>query len=245
MLVSHNLFKRGKVIILIGNLGEFEMGDKWSYTNSEKVRILLGVDSSIAPDVVLQTFIQDAIEVIIRRVSARVLNEEPTTGATDFEFFTKHPFMADIDGDKEIKPITDFIVWAWTDLEDEDTKTDVSSKVDTLKCNPLTGRIVLTETYDYITVDYSYYLNIMDFDLAGKAAAYYAGRMWIERELLLVPKHFKLGKLTIKGYPAWEVFKTNFERIMHLLVSCPMDKVGYEKMILGSRESTLKAEIGE
>lgn len=223
------------------------MGDKWSYTTPEKIRTLLGVESDVASNSVLQTFIQDAIEVIIRRVTARVLNEEATSGETSVEFFTEFPFMADIDGDKEILPITDFTVWVWTDLGDEDTKTDISNKVDVSKSNPLTGRIVLTEepATENITVDYSYYLNKMDFSLAGQAAAYYAGRMWIERELLLVPKHFKLGKLTIKGYPAWEVFKTNFERIMHLLVSCPMDKVGYEKMILGDREATLRQEIGE
>lgn len=212
-----------------------------AYTTANKVREqILGVSSSEAPDDVLNPLIDLATKVVIRRLTVRVLNEQPTPGNTSREFYLSHPFIADVNGDKIIDA-NDVKVYVWESFGDESTKEEVT--VESL--NPLSGRIVLSEDPGdkVVTVDYSYYLNQIDWDLMDLATAYYAAKMWIERELMLVPPSFRVGRITTKNYEYWNVCNSEFEKIMHLLIVCPMDKVAYKKILMTPRDKTLEEEI--
>jgi hypothetical protein len=67
--------------------------------------------------------------------------------------------------------------------------------------------------------------------------------MWIERELMLVPQTVRIGRVSSKGYEYWNVCNQNFERIMHLLLQAPIDKVSYEKMVKHARGATMQKEV--
>lgn len=214
-----------------------------AYTTAEKVRTkILGVEASDAPDDVLNPLIEDATKIVIRRVSVRVLNEQPTQGSNSKEYYLAHEFIADVNGDKQVDK-NDVKVYAWDIFGDESTKTEVEVE----HLNPLTGRIVLKDDPQgkTITVDYSYYLNQIDWDLMDLATAYYAAKMWIERELMLVPPTFRVGRVSTKHYEYWNTCNSEFERIMHLLVVCPMDKVSYKKIISTPRGKALEEELDD
>jgi hypothetical protein len=213
-----------------------------AYTTPDKVRKILGVEIGDAPDEILNTFITDATKVVIRRLTVRVINEIPEQGykTDNTEWYCLKDFIADVNGDKIINK-DDIAVFKWENLGDESTKT----QVDVLSLNPIGGRILLVDpipTGYSITVDYSYYMNQIDFDMVDLAAAYWAARMWIERELMLVPQTVRIGRVTSKGYEYWNVCNQNFERIMHLLMEKSMDKVAYEKMVISARGLTMKEE---
>lgn len=214
-----------------------------AYTTPDKIRNILGVSDEDAPDEILTPFINDATKVIIRRLTVRVINEEPEQGyqTNGTEWYCLEDYIADVNGDTIINK-DDIAVFQWASLGDESTKT----QVDVLSLNPIGGRIVLehpiTEGY-WITVDYSYYMNQVDWDIVNLAAAYYAAKMWIERELMLVPQTVRIGRVTAKGYEYWNVCNQNFERTMHLLLEKAMDKVSYEKMVKHARGLTMKEEV--
>lgn len=217
-----------------------------SYVTPNRVRGILGVEDIDAPDSVLTTFCEDATNVVIRRISVRILDEEPdySQGGCDASnrvFYLWNRFISDVNGDGVINA-SDIHAYTWTDLADEDTKVEVT----VASLNPLTGRVVLTvaPTADkYLTFDYSYYRNQVDWEMMELASAYYAAKMWVERELLLVPRNYRVGRVTIKQYESWEVYKKNYERIIDSIMILPMDTVTYKKIMKGARKDTLEDEI--
>lgn len=221
-----------------------------AYTIPDKIREILGIDEIDASDDVLESFIADATKIVIKRTSVEVLDETLIAeNASETIFETKFPFIADKNGDKKIDK-NDFTMYTWTDSDDEDTKEAIAvAKISSFHGE--TGQIKLTEkpdtirgeTVDRVSIDYNYYLNRMDFDLANLATAYLAGRMWVERELLLVPKQYKVGRIMMKGQDAWKRLDQNFERTIHLIVILPMDKITYKQIMKGAREDTLKDAI--
>lgn len=213
-----------------------------AYTTPSKVRLLLGIEESDSPDDILNQLIEEATNVVISRITAKILDEEPIPSPTGNpkEIYLSQRFIADTNGD-QIVDKNDIHVYVWEEQYNEDTKTEV--EVDSL--NPLTGRVVLKESPEgkYITVDYSYYLNKVDWNLIDLATAYYTAKLWVERELLLVPKKVRVGRTTLQHHDYWKTLRREFERIIHLIVVLPMDKVEYEKMVKSSRGTTLKEEI--
>lgn len=214
-----------------------------AYTSPDKIRTILGVSDDDATDEILNVFINDATKVVIRRLTVRVINEEPEQGyKTDgTEWYCLHDYISDVNGDTIINK-DDIAVFQWESLGDESTKT----QIDVLSLNPIGGRIVLVNpipTGYSITVDYSYYMNQVDWDMINLASAYYAAKIWVERELMLVPQTVRIGRVTSKGYEYWNVCNQNFERIMHLLLEKPMDKVAYERMVKHARGLTMKEEV--
>lgn len=224
-----------------------------AYTTADKIRDkILGVNSTDAPDSILNPIIEDATKQIIRRVSVRVLDEELISKNADETIFeTEYPFIADSNGDKIINK-TDITIYTWTDKDDEDTKLAIDP-ADIASFHSLTGQIKLVAdpdtirgaTVDLVTIDYNYYLNKMDFDLADLATAYLSARIWVERELLLVPEGIRIGRINLKHRDYWTVLDSEYEKILHLIISCPMDKVCYEKIMVGARKDTLKEEIDD
>ena len=214
-----------------------------AYTSPDKIRTILGVSDEDAPDEILNVFINDATKVVTRRLTVRVINEVPEQGyKTDgTEWYCLNDYIADTNGDTIINK-DDIAVFKWGTLGDESTKV----QVDVLSLNPIGGRILLVASIpegDSITVDYSYYMNQVDWDMINLASAYYAAKMWVERELMLVPQTVRIGRVTSKGYEYWNVCNQNFERIMHLLLEKTMNKVAYEKMVKHARGLTMKEEI--
>lgn len=201
-----------------------------AYGSANKVRELLGLDSEALPDAVIEPFLEDATHMIIRRVTARVRNEEPREGDTDKEYFLDYSFIADVDG-SGIVDKTDLHVFGWTETEDPGTKVELTVS----SILPLDGKVVLQDSpldiYGKITVEYSYYPYQFDWTLVDLAASYYAAKMSVERELLLVPRTYRLGRMTIKGYEYWEVLNSNYEKVIHKLMVLPMDKVTYKKLL--------------
>jgi hypothetical protein len=216
-----------------------------AYTTPAKVRLILGIEDEDAPDEILDPLISDATTVITRRLSVRVINELPDGGykTDNTEWYCKNDFIADTNGDAIIDK-TDIHVYQWGSLGDESTKSEMV----VFSLNPIGGRIVLTTApingYT-VTVDYSYYLNQIDFDLVDLAAAYFTAKMWVERELMLVPPTVRIGRVTSKGYEYWNVCNQEFERTMHVLMEKPMDKVAYQKMVKSARGKTFQEEARE
>lgn len=203
------------------------------YTTPEKVRTkILGVDSTVAPDEVLIPLIEDATRIVIKRLTVSVRKEIPDRGQDPKEFYLKNPFVADTNGDMVIDE-QDIKVYSWEDLWLEETREE--EVVELLE--PTTGRIYLARDPGnrIITVDYSYYVYSIDWELVDLATAYYAAKMWVERELLLVPPMVRIGRITTRHREYWQTLNSEFERVMHLLYSCPMDIVNYSKIVVHPR----------
>lgn len=214
------------------------------YCTAIEVRDLLGVDIDDAPDALINKYITKAQKIVMKHIQVPIINEEMggeiKSDATNNTFTAENPFWANTTGTLGIGT-ADFTVYLWTDEDDEFTKTSVSIS----KFDPVTGKVVLTtapdsDTYEKITIDYSYYTCKVDWDLVSLATSYYAAMMFIGREFFLVPERVFLGEIRTvrsKGEP-WETLRREFRRIIDLLVAAPMTKVDYAKMVINPRSLT-------
>ena len=170
-----------------------------TYTTPSKVRSLLGLDSTQAPDSVLNNFITYADQIVTRMISVLVVDEEMsgTIDGSNTEFYVSHYPIADTDYDKTVD--TDEVtVYGWTDSSDPNTKTQLT--VSQVKAD--IGLIILetapTTDYKKITCTYSYYTRKIDWNLVELASTLYTAYRFIVSEVLLVPESWSLGSLKVK-----------------------------------------------
>jgi len=206
------------------------------YGTAQDVRDLLGITIDDADDSILEEFLDKAQRVILHYIQVEVHDEEMTgnINGTNNTFVAKHPWPADTNFDKVIDT-SDFKIYGWTKASDPSTKVELS--VSTFY--PQFAKFVLTEapstTYKKITIDYSYYTKAIDWDLVSLATCYYAGMLWVARELYLVPEDLTIGNVRVRNRQPWERLREEFLRIVFHLTKLPMDKVSYEKIMRSPR----------
>jgi len=207
------------------------------YTTPQEIRDLLGLTVEDADDSILEEFIDKAQKILLKYITVQVIDEEMTgsINGTNTTFSVSHKFIADIDFDKQITT-SDFKIYGWKDSDDPGTKVELS--VSTFY--PEYGIFVLSsppssDTYEKITCDYSYYTCKIDWDLVNMATAYYAGMLWVARELYLVPETLAIGNVRVRTNQPWEKLRTEFKRIIYHLTALPMDIVSYRKIVRAGR----------
>lgn len=208
-----------------------------NYTTPQNIRDILGLEPEDVTDEILDEFIDKAQRVLLHYVQIAVLDETPTgnVDGSNNTFQTIHPFFADIDFDQSISTL-DFTIYGWTDEDDPSTKKALS--VSTFY--PTYGMIVLSTapaaTTEKITVDYSYYTQSIDWDLVELATRYYAAKMYVAREMFLVPDQLTIGNIKIRQNQPWERLHNEFLRIIYHLTTIPMDIVNYSKLVMSPRK---------
>lgn len=207
------------------------------WTTVQNVRDLLGVDEEAADADTLEEFIRYSQSLIRTYIQISVIDGK-LSGNIDGEnntFKTSYPYWADVTGDTLITT-ADFSVYGWTDRSDPFTRVELS--VNTF--DPLRGIVILTsapssDTYEKLTMDYSYYTKAIKWDLLSLATSWKAAEIWVKREEYLVPETWKHGtKRIVKGQP-WKYFEIEFNRVMDKLRALPMSKVEYKKLVFRPR----------
>jgi hypothetical protein len=207
------------------------------YTTPQNVRDLLGVDIDTADDSILTEFIEIATELIRTYIQSKVIDEE-LSGRLDGinnTFTTQHTFWADVSGDTLITT-ADFTVYGWKDSNNP-LERDILS-VSTF--DPLRGFLVLSSppdpnTYEKITIDYSYYTKAINWKLLSLATAWKAAEIWVKREEFLLPESWSLGGRSIRQNRPWQFFEIEFNRIIDKIRAIPMTVVEYKKLVFRPR----------
>jgi len=180
-----------------------------NYSTYDDVYLITGLTSEVISTSNITSFISKADKGLLSFLAINIRNEELTgdIDGSNKEFFTKYHPIADIDFDKVVDK-NDIKVYTWTDMDDEDTKTEVTVS----SVNPITGRILLVNSppsdVEIVTIDYYYYKQEIDWDLVSLASAQYAGYLAVASEFYLVPERFALGSLRITHeYPQRELWR--------------------------------------
>ena len=207
------------------------------YTTPQEIRDLLGLTVEDVDDSILEEFIDKAQKILLKYIAVQVIDEEMTgsINGVNTTFSVSHKFIADVDFDKQVTT-SDFKIYGWKKSNDPSSKVELS--VSTFY--PEYGIFVLSsppssDTYKKITCDYSYYTCKIDWDLVNMATAYYAGMLWVARELYLVPETLAIGNVRVRNRQPWERLREEFLRIVFHLTKLPMDKVSYEKIMRSPR----------
>lgn len=207
------------------------------WTNPQNVRDLLGVDIETATDSILEEFIVYAQDYIRKYIQLRVIDGKLSgnINGTNNTFSTQYVYFADVSGDTLITT-SDFTIYGWKDRTDP-FKRDILT-VNTF--DPLRGLIVLQtapdeDTYEKLTIDYSYYTKAIDWNLLSLATAWKAAELWVKREEFLVPETWVMGSKRIVQRQPWRYFEIEVNRIIDKLRALPMDKVTYKKLVFRPR----------
>jgi len=191
-----------------------------SYTTPSEVRLRLGLTEDDAPDSIMNKFIIDAQNAMLKDISAYRIDEE-LYGIIDGNnkvYYTENRFIADIDFDQIIDK-NDVTVNIWTDSTDPGTKS--STTVTSIDAN--SGQITLTAappsaTTDKITCDYRFYFSQINWVLVSMMTSYLAGYLWVLRDRLLLPDNVKFGSMSWRiSFPQWRELWKEYERLMQRL----------------------------
>lgn len=190
-----------------------------SYSTPSEVRLRMGLTEDDAPDSVLNKFIIDAQNAMIKDISAYRFDEE-LYGIIDGNnkvFYTENRFIADTDFDQLVDG-NDITVNTWTDLTDPGTK--LSTAVTSIDSN--SGQITLTtaplSTIAKITCDYRFYFSQINWVLLSMMTSYLAGYMWVLRDRLLLPDNVSFGSMKWRiSFPQWRELWKEYERLMQRL----------------------------
>jgi len=208
------------------------------YSSPSDVREILGITVAEADDTLLNSLISKADRVIYNIIAIEVKDGivgdskgaegGPTIDGTNKKYYTKYYPLADIDFDSDVDP-ADVTVYLWSDATDETTKsvTTVSS------VTARTGLIQLATAPDptkveKITIDYSYYLYDIDFDLLKLASTFYAAYLYIIRELMLMPDDIKWAGISHKYKEKPLQMYKEFSRVMSVIRKKPFKRIEVE-----------------
>ena len=205
------------------------------YATINEVRELTGITATDMDDCDLEELIELATQMIIRDLTIRVVDEEPS-GVIDGEnntFRVYHYPIADINGDKVVNG-SDINVYTWTNSSDPSTKSSVA--VSTVYPND--GIIVLqsapSTSVKKITVDYSYqFESTIDWSLIKVACAYLTAFLFAVKKFTTVPESVSRGPIRFRYYtkPYDEYLKRYYE-VMELVKSKHHVKKSHSEMSL-------------
>lgn len=215
-----------------------------AYSKSSDVRDkILNVTTDDAPDSLLNTYITQADEAIMRDLTIRVRNEglSGSIDAVNCTFTTDNFPIADINFDK-IVDTSDVTVYGWTVAGNEASK--VALTVSSL--NSESGLVYLAtapdaDTYGNLTIDYSYYTNQTDWTLIEMASQIYAGYLFAAREISLQPARIQMGSLRIEYEPTRGVklphdrLLERYKEILGKIRSKPFERVTMRETIRPAR----------
>lgn len=215
-----------------------------TWTNPQNVRDLLGVDIDTADDEILEEFIEIAQDYVKQYIQIRVIDGSLSghIDGSNTTFTTQYCFFANVTGNTFISTL-DFTVYGWTDSDNPFTKVQLTVR----NFDPLRGKILLAtapkrNTYETITIDYSYYTKAIDWRLLSLATAWKAAEIWVKREEFLVPETWIMGSKRIIQRQPWRHFEIEFNRVIDKLRALPMDKVAYAKLVFRPR-GTAEPEV--
>lgn len=190
-----------------------------SYTTPSEVRLRLGLTEDDAPDSIVNKFIIDAQNTMLKDISAYRMDEElyGNIDGNNKVYYTENRFIADTDFDQIIDE-NDITVNIWTDLTDPGTKS--STTVTSIDSN--SGQITLTtappSTTAKITCDYRFYFSQINWVLLSMMTSYLAGYMWVLRDRLLLPDNVSFGSMKWRiSFPQWRELWKEYERLMQRL----------------------------
>jgi len=189
------------------------------YNEPDDVRRIGNLTPKQAPNDLLQEFINKADRSLINGITVQVRNEEmvddinrnykQVIDGDNKVYYTQHFPLADTNATyTEINSITkwvwtdDITVYTWGTKFDESTRSEVT----VIDINDKTGRIELetapsAASVAWVTCEYSYYYNEMDWDLIQEVAALGALLRWARRIYFWQPDSARIGPLDIKFIP--------------------------------------------
>ena len=180
------------------------------YNTPTEVREICGLTVEAAPDQVLSKYITRSDQALIAALTVRVYNEEmfgdllrsygaACDGSTKTFYTYRYP-LADTNATSTNSQwvwTDDLTVYLWTTKYDESTRTTAAIS----SINASTGKIVLSTAPSnlvvWMTADYSYYYNNMNWTILKETAALGAGYRFVRAEYFYVPDSLKLGPLSI------------------------------------------------
>jgi len=214
------------------------------YTTPANIRDILGITSDVAPDTLLNSFINKADNVIFNTIAIHEIDGKTGTskyarGSSGLDgkttkLYVEHIPIADKNFDKIVDP-SDVKLYGWKIKNDESSKVDLSSLITSVDW--LSGQIVLSsapspDTYQKLTFDYYYYRYEVDWDLLELASKFYASYLFIIRELMLLPDNISWATIKqsyFKGkMPKYERMYKEYKRIMNIIMTRPFERIDVE-----------------
>ena len=192
------------------------------YCTEEDVRMGLHLKPDRADDEELRYWINEAQLELLRDISLSVQDEEVggDINGSNTTFTVSHYPIADTDFDKAVGS-NDVTVYGWVDGNEPATKTELT--VSTIYVNY--GTIVLSSapssTYDQITMDYRYYPNTINFDLAARATRELAAFKFVFTKYLLIPERLAHGPIRYTFGKPYNRLYNEYKRLVHLMITKP------------------------
>ncbi len=204
------------------------------YCTAQDVRTFTGLGITDASDLDLDEFLDPATKTLINQITVTRNWELMSYSALDDTvYFTEKYPIADITGDMTIDK-DDVVVYEWDDLADSESKTLLTVTSVTAS----EGKITLSAapSSNYVTINYRYYPNEMDWDLIKVATALNAGESYAFTKWLWIPDTYQLGPVRIRNIrPVWEKIHDRYVQVLFLI-----QKRGY-----AIREPWLKKSLAD
>ena len=189
------------------------------YNDPDNVRRIGNLTATQAPNTLLEDFIDKADRSLINGITVQVRNEEmvhdinrlnkQVIDGSNKVFYTQNYPLADANATFTI--VNSITKWIWTDdlkVYVWGTKFDEStrSEVTVTDINDKTGRIELetapsSDSVAWVTCEYSYYYNEMDFEIVKEVSGLGALLRWARREYFWHPDSLRIGPLDVKFIP--------------------------------------------
>lgn len=186
------------------------------YCTAQDVRTFTGLTVTDASDLDLDKFLVPATAALINQITGKRDWEQMSYSSDDSTvYFTERYPIADVDGDMTIDK-DDVVVYEWDDIADAESKTLLT--VSTVTSNE--GKITLSATPsgNYVTANYRYYPNEIDWDLVRLASALYAGHLYAFTKWLWIPDTYQLGPVRIRNVkPMWDKLHDQYVRVLQLI----------------------------
>jgi len=192
------------------------------YCTEEDVRMALHLKQDRADDEELRYWINESQLELLRDISFSIKDEKVSGNidGSNTTFSVGYTPIADTDFDKLVGS-TDVFVYGWTDESEPSSK--VALTVSTIYVDY--GTIVLSSapssTYEKITMDYRYYPNTINFDLASRATRQLAAYKFIFAKYLLIPERLAHGPIRFTFGRPYERLYKEYQRLVHLMITKP------------------------
>lgn len=194
-----------------------------AYSSIADVRLLGGFSAQELDDGTLADLIARADRELLSAVAVWCRDEDlrPTPkgqwiDGTNRVFYLAHRPVADTNFDATVDA-NDLKVYAWTDGEDETTKSQVAVS----QVNPATGRLVLAVAPQggvrRLTADYAYYLAHPDWELFRLASALLASYLAVLHLHARLPRTIKLPELYVSSEGIGAPFLTRYNQTLDRL----------------------------
>jgi len=195
-----------------------------AYATISDVRLLSGLTVDEISDTDLSSLIDYADRKVLQEITIPRIQEDlkPNLKGEFIDginkvFYLQHSPIADINRDSSVT-VDDIKVYAWTDSQDEGTK----SLVTVSSIEPETGRVELASApsteIKKLTADYSFYLgNTPDWSLLKAVSSYFTAYLAMVKLKGKTPVKYSLGRLRVTDEVSGGKFLREALRLLHQL----------------------------